>query len=152
MTKTLLLLLLVAVANAKVFERCAWARTLKASGMDGYRGISLADWVCLTQHESHFNTRATNRNTDGSTDYGIFQINSKYWCRDGGVSRSNGCGINCSLLLETRSSRHGGSCGAVRLLYFDWTVAGNSVFGFRVAWTTHCQNRDLSSYLRGCRL
>ncbi|KAJ0051069.1 hypothetical protein NL108_012303, partial [Boleophthalmus pectinirostris] len=52
--------------------------------------------VCLTQHESNYNTRATNRNTDGSTDYGIFQINSRWWCRDGGVSSSNGCGIQCS--------------------------------------------------------
>uniref|UniRef100_A0A3P9PDF8 lysozyme n=1 Tax=Poecilia reticulata TaxID=8081 RepID=A0A3P9PDF8_POERE len=57
-------------------------------------------WVCLTQHESGFNTRATNRNRDGSTDYGIFQINSRWWCRDGGVSRSNGCGINCKLLTD----------------------------------------------------
>uniref|UniRef100_A0A3Q2P2X7 lysozyme n=1 Tax=Fundulus heteroclitus TaxID=8078 RepID=A0A3Q2P2X7_FUNHE len=79
----LLLLLLVAVANAKIFQRCDWARTLKAKNMDGYRGVSLADWVCLTQHESNFNTGAINRNTDGSTDYGIFQINSKWWCSDG---------------------------------------------------------------------
>uniref|UniRef100_A0A8C6TLQ3 lysozyme n=1 Tax=Neogobius melanostomus TaxID=47308 RepID=A0A8C6TLQ3_9GOBI len=56
--------------------------------------------VCLTQHESNYNTRATNRNTDGSTDYGIFQINSRWWCRDGGVSAANGCGINCSALLS----------------------------------------------------
>nr|pir lysozyme homolog AT-2, bone - rat (fragments) [Rattus norvegicus] len=27
--------------------------------------------------ESNFNTQATNRNTDGSTDYGILQINSR---------------------------------------------------------------------------
>ncbi|XP_007577315.1 PREDICTED: lysozyme C-like isoform X1 [Poecilia mexicana] len=99
MMKTLVLLLLVAVANAKRFERCDWARTLKASGMDGYRGISLADWVCLTQHESGFDTSTTNRNRDGSTDYGIFQINSRWWCRDSGVSSSNGCNINCSQLL-----------------------------------------------------
>uniref|UniRef100_A0A8C6TUH3 lysozyme n=1 Tax=Neogobius melanostomus TaxID=47308 RepID=A0A8C6TUH3_9GOBI len=90
-------LLLCAVAvQGKVFDRCEWARLLKRSGMDNYRGVSLKDWVCLTQHESNYNTRATNRNTDGSTDYGIFQINSRWWCRDGGVSAANGCGINCS--------------------------------------------------------
>lgn len=31
-------------------ERCEWARTLKANGMDGYYGISLAD--CEYQHVS----------------------------------------------------------------------------------------------------
>ncbi|XP_005816997.1 lysozyme C-like isoform X1 [Xiphophorus maculatus] len=144
MTKTLVLLLLVAAANAKVFERCAWARTLKANGMDGYHGISLADWVCLTQHESNFNTNVKYRNTDGSTDYGIFQINSRWWCRDGGVSTSNGCGINCSQLL-TDDVRKAITC-AKRV------VRDPNGVGAWVAWRRHCQNRDLSSYLRGCRL
>uniref|UniRef100_A0A8D3DU02 lysozyme n=1 Tax=Scophthalmus maximus TaxID=52904 RepID=A0A8D3DU02_SCOMX len=94
--RCLLLLLLVAVAGAKVFERCEWARLLKRNGMSNYRGISLADWVCLSQWESSYNTRATNRNTDGSTDYGIFQINSRWWCDNGQTPTSNACGISCS--------------------------------------------------------
>lgn len=48
--RSLLVLLFLAVANAKIFERCEWARTLKANGMDGYHGISLAD--CEYQHVS----------------------------------------------------------------------------------------------------
>uniref|UniRef100_A0A672I8G7 lysozyme n=1 Tax=Salarias fasciatus TaxID=181472 RepID=A0A672I8G7_SALFA len=51
--------------------------------------------VCLSQWESSFNTKATSKNGDGSTDYGIFQINSRYWCEDGSYS-SNGCNIKCS--------------------------------------------------------
>ncbi|KAM4532753.1 lysozyme C-like isoform 1-T1 [Fundulus diaphanus] len=144
MMKHLLLLLLVAVANAKIFQRCDWARTLKAKNMDGYRGVSLADWVCLTQHESNFNTAAINRNTDGSTDYGIFQINSKWWCSDGGVSRANGCGINCSE-LQTDNVEKAIKC-AKRVVDDPLRVRA------WVAWKAHCQNRDLSSYLRGCNL
>ena len=30
--------------------------------------------VCLVQWESGYNTRATNVNTNGSEDYGIFQV------------------------------------------------------------------------------
>jgi len=41
--KSLVFLLLVAAASAKVFERCEWARVLKSNGMDGYRGHSLAN-------------------------------------------------------------------------------------------------------------
>ncbi|XP_072319243.1 lysozyme C-like [Eucyclogobius newberryi] len=137
-----LLVLLCAVAQGKVFDRCDWARLLKSRGMHNFQRVSLADWVCLTEHESHYNTRATNRNTDGSTDYGIFQINSKYWCKDGGVSRANGCGINCADLLTD-----------------DPTVAINCAKrvvrdpnGIRawVAWQRYCQGRDLSQYTVGC--
>ncbi|KAK5917389.1 hypothetical protein CgunFtcFv8_012283 [Champsocephalus gunnari] len=72
--RSLVFLLLVALASAKVYERCEWARVLKAHGMDGYYGNSLADWVCLSKWESSWTTTSTNHNTDGSTDYGIFQI------------------------------------------------------------------------------
>ena len=52
--------------------------------------------VCLAKWESNYNTEAINHNTDGSTDYGIFQINSRYWCDDGRTPGSkNICGIRC---------------------------------------------------------
>ncbi len=41
--RSLVFLLLVTLASAKVYERCELARVLKKSGMDGYRGVSLAD-------------------------------------------------------------------------------------------------------------
>ncbi|MBN3317271.1 LYSC2 protein, partial [Atractosteus spatula] len=92
--------LLFALANCKVYDRCELARKLKASGLDGYRGYSLPNWVCLSKWESSYNTAAINHNSDGSTDYGIFQINSRWWCEDGKTPRSkNACGISCSQLL-----------------------------------------------------
>uniref|UniRef100_A0A8C5KTM2 lysozyme n=1 Tax=Jaculus jaculus TaxID=51337 RepID=A0A8C5KTM2_JACJA len=98
------LLLLSVTVQGKVFERCELARTLKRAGMDGYRGISLANWVCLARWESNYNTRATNFNRgDQSTDYGIFQINSRYWCNDGKTPRAvNGCGISCDVAWRNR--------------------------------------------------
>ncbi|XP_072309438.1 lysozyme C-like [Eucyclogobius newberryi] len=96
----LVLFLLFAVVQARVFDRCEWARLLKSSGMDQYQKISLADWVCLTRWESNFDTESVNHNHNNSTDYGIFQINSKWWCKDGGVSKANGCRIQCSALLS----------------------------------------------------
>ncbi|KAH0501913.1 Lysozyme C-1 [Microtus ochrogaster] len=58
--------------------------------------------LCLAQHESNFNTKATNYNPGGqSTDYGIFQINSRSWCNDGKTPKAvNACGISCSALLQ----------------------------------------------------
>ncbi|XP_062409475.1 lysozyme C II-like [Sardina pilchardus] len=139
------LLLLVAVASAKVYDHCELAKTLKAAGMDGYRGVSLADWVCLSRWESSYNTQATNVNTDGSTDYGIFQINSKWWCNDGKTPRAkNACNINCSALL-TDNIQTAITC-AKRVVRDP-----NGIRAW-VAWRNHCQGQDLTQYLAGCRL
>ena len=37
--------------------------------------------VCIAQHESAFNYKAINKdlNSDGSADYGLFQINDRLW-------------------------------------------------------------------------
>ncbi|EDW50000.1 lysozyme X [Drosophila sechellia] len=46
-------------------------------------------------------------NTDGSNDYGIFQINDLYWCQPpSGKFSHNGCGVSCNALLtdEIQSS------------------------------------------------
>lgn len=39
--KGVVLLLLVALSSAVVYERCTWAKLLKSQGMDGFHGISL---------------------------------------------------------------------------------------------------------------
>nr|BAF75844.1 c-type lysozyme [Scophthalmus rhombus] len=140
--RCLLFLLLVAVAGAKVFERCELARLLKSYGMNNYRGISLADWVCLSQWESSYNTRATNRNTDGSTDYGIFQINSRWWCNNGQTPTSNACGISCSALLTDDV--------IAAIACAKRVVVDPNGIGAWVAWKSHCEGRDLSPYLAGC--
>ena len=54
--------------------------------------------LCLTRWESDYNTKATNYNPSSeSTDYGIFQINSKWWCSDGKTPNAvDGCHVACS--------------------------------------------------------
>lgn len=42
----------------------------------GWRGDDLKIAVAIARAESDWNAKATNRNGDGSTDYGLFQINS----------------------------------------------------------------------------
>ncbi|XP_029926410.1 lysozyme C-like [Myripristis murdjan] len=141
--RSLVFLLLVAVASARVYTRCEWARVLKANGMNGYRGNSLANWVCLTQWESNYNTAATNRNTDGSTDYGIFQINSRWWCQDNRTpgTTHNGCGVQCS---ELQSNVNAAILCAKRVVRDPNGIAA------WVGWRNNCRGRDLSSYVAGC--
>nr|ADL16408.1 c-type lysozyme [Oryzias melastigma] len=142
--KSLVLLLFVVGASARVFERCQWARLLKASGMDGYRGVSLANWVCLTKHESNFNTSSVNHNRDKSTDYGIFQINCRWWCNDTQTPTANGCSIPCSALL-TDNVDTAINC-AKRV------VRDPSGIAAWVAWRKYCKGQDVSSYIQGCGL
>ncbi|GAB1295591.1 Lysozyme C-1 [Apodemus speciosus] len=99
---TLGLLLLSVTVQAKVFERCELAKILKKREMDGYHGVSLASWVCLAQYESNYNTTATNYIPEnGSRNYGIFQINSRYWCNDKKTPQAmNMCNMPCSDLLQ----------------------------------------------------
>ncbi|XP_034403459.1 lysozyme C [Cyclopterus lumpus] len=145
MMRSLVFLLLVAVASAKIFQRCEWARVLKANGMDGYRGHSLANWVCLSKWESNYNTMAINHNTDRSIDYGIFQINSRYWCDDGRLPQTaNACNIRCSELLSNDVS--------VAINCAKHVVRDPNGIRAWVAWRNHCENKDLSSYVSGCGL
>lgn len=141
---TLGLLLLSVAVQAKVYERCEFARTLKAHGMDGYGRVKLADWVCLAKHESDYDTRATNYNPgDQSTDYGIFQINSRYWCNDGKTPGAvNACGIPCSALLQDDITQ------AIQCA--KRVVRDPQGIKAWVAWRNHCANRDVSQYVRGC--
>ncbi|CAI9167923.1 unnamed protein product [Rangifer tarandus platyrhynchus] len=138
------LLLLSVAVQGKVFERCELARTLKELGLDGYKGISLAKWLCLTRWESDYNTKATNYNPSSeSTDYGIFQINSKWWCDDGKTPNAvDGCHVACSALLKDDITQ------AVASAKRD--VRDPQGVRAWVAWRNKCQNQDFRSYVQGC--
>ncbi|XP_069681842.1 lysozyme-like [Periplaneta americana] len=97
-TLTLLVVLaaMVALSTAKVYSRCGLAKALKAQG---FPSSQLSNWVCLVESESSRNTAAKGGpNTDGSYDYGLFQINSRYWC---GLNKAGGdCNLTCNSLLD----------------------------------------------------
>uniref|UniRef100_A0A3P9BVB9 Uncharacterized protein n=1 Tax=Maylandia zebra TaxID=106582 RepID=A0A3P9BVB9_9CICH len=57
--------------------RCDWAHKLKASRMDGYCGVSLAD---CEYHKITVHVICNNCNSDGSTDFSIFHIISPNGC------------------------------------------------------------------------
>ncbi|XP_059822219.1 lysozyme C-like [Hypanus sabinus] len=148
--KTLFLLsALLTVISPRTYEKCELARELRSHGLDGYQGYRLEDWVCLVKHESSYRTDVVNHNWNFwfsivSTDYGLFQINSKWWCEDGNTSNSrNGCGIECIDLLDDDITD-------------DVQCAKRVVSdpqGMRAwyGWKNGCQ-RDLSNFLSECSL
>ncbi|DAA29816.1 TPA: lysozyme-like [Bos taurus] len=136
------LLLLSVPVQGKVFERCELAKTLKRLGMDGFRGVSLANWLCLTKWESSYNTKATNYNpSNESTDYGIYQINSKWWCKT--PKAVDGCPVSHSKLM--------GNDIAKAVACAKKIVSEQGITAW-VAWKSHCRDHDVSSYVEGCTL
>ncbi|XP_062975630.1 lysozyme C-1-like [Elgaria multicarinata webbii] len=140
-----LLCVLIAANEAKEFERCELAKDLKEHGMDGYHGISLDNWVCMAKHESDYNTAAVGPpNSDSSRDYGIFQINSRYWCSNGQGPSANGCGKPCSA-FTTDDITDDIECAKK-------VVRDPQGMDAWVAWRNHCKGKDVSQYTRGCNL
>ncbi|XP_055973886.1 lysozyme C, milk isozyme-like [Sorex fumeus] len=134
-----------AAYEAKKFSKCELAKKLKAEGMDGYHGYSLANWICLAEHESNYNTKAFNgKNSDGSSDYGIFQLNNRWWCTDNKYPSAHGCNMACNKFMDENIDD-------------DITCAKRVVkdpngMSAWVGWVKHCKGKDLSNYLAGCNL
>lgn len=82
---------------ARIFDRCSLARELSRLGVP--RG-DIPAWVCIAQYESTYNTAAIGPlNSDGSRDWGLFQLNDRFWCDpQDGRRTSNVCGIPCRSL------------------------------------------------------
>lgn len=93
----LLVSAIFAGSSAKIYQECELAVDLVNVG---FSRESLKDWVCLIKSESSMNTLAMNpTNSDGSRDWGLFQINDRYWCKGSGPTK-NVCGFNCNSELS----------------------------------------------------
>lgn len=86
-----------AMLRSNYQSECQVASYLRKSGFPEY---SIGTMVCTSKYESSYNCDATNKNTDGSTDYGLMQINSYYWCSGDPLSKYNECKVACSSLFN----------------------------------------------------
>ncbi|KAJ0175803.1 hypothetical protein K1T71_008962 [Dendrolimus kikuchii] len=97
--KTIIVLVVVAVlglTEAKRFTRCELVRELRRQG---FPENQLRDWVCLVEHESsRYTDKVGKVNKNGSRDYGLFQINDKYWCSNTSTPGKD-CNVTCNQLL-----------------------------------------------------
>ncbi|XP_058456243.1 lysozyme-like [Malaya genurostris] len=94
-----LVTVLISLGETKKFDKCSLAKALLNHG---FNKADLKNWVCLVQNESGMDTTKTNKNRNGSSDWGLFQINDRYWCdpRDKNKKSSNECKTPCSALLK----------------------------------------------------
>ncbi|XP_037678533.1 sperm acrosome-associated protein 5-like [Choloepus didactylus] len=140
----LLAMLTVASVDAKIYEHCELAEKLEKAGLNDFKSYTIGDWLCMAHYESGFDTSFIDHNPDGSSEYGIFQLNSAWWCDNGVTPTQNLCYMDCRDLLN----RH---------LLDDIMCAKrvvNSQEGMAAwdSWKRHCSGHDLSQWLKGCKM
>ena len=114
-------------------SQCQVANYLKKSGFPDY---TVATMVCISKYESSYNCDATNKNTDASTDYGLMQINSYYWCSGDALSKYNSCNIACSSLFNCQYNTN---CA-----YIVWKQQGYTAWYGYKNHKSECDNYKIS--------
>jgi len=114
-------------------SECQVASYLRKSGFPEY---SIPTMVCTSKYESSYNCDATNKNTDGSTDYGLMQINSYYWCSGDPLSKYNSCGTTCTSLFNCQTNTN---CA-----YIVWKQQGYTAWYGYKNHKTECDNYKIN--------
>ncbi|XP_030368954.1 lysozyme [Scaptodrosophila lebanonensis] len=91
--------LLMSQTQAKLLTRCQLAKELLRHD---FPRSYLSNWVCLVESESGRSTSKSMQLPNQSVSYGLFQINSKNWCRKG--RRGGICNIKCEDFLNDEIS------------------------------------------------
>ncbi|XP_035909988.1 lysozyme-like [Anopheles stephensi] len=131
----LALFTLHSLSEGKVFEKCPLARMLDKQKISSRSLIS--NWVCLAMAESGGDTSKVTTLDNESASYGIFQINSKTWCREG--RKGGRCNKKCEDFL-TDDLNDDIECA--KQIYSD------GGFGAWKGWVNRCKQKtlpDLSS-------
>uniref|UniRef100_A0A240PMQ9 Lysozyme n=1 Tax=Anopheles atroparvus TaxID=41427 RepID=A0A240PMQ9_ANOAO len=128
-----IVLAILSSAYGKIFTKCELARVLFNNG---FPKSQIPDWLCIAQNESGYNTAALNtKNTNGSMDYGMFQINNKYWCSTTSTPGKD-CNITCAKLLDDN---------ILDDLTCIRTIFNRHKFSAWVAWRNKCNGKPLPS-------
>lgn len=91
----ILVTFLIDSSSGKVFTKCELAKEL---GKNGISRTFYGHWICLANAESGLNTTKVTKLPNMSSSYGIFQINSKEWCREG--RKGGKCNMKCEDFID----------------------------------------------------
>ena len=109
--------------GGRLLSRGEVARHLRAAG---FPENAIGPMVCTAKYESSYYERASNRNRNGSTDRGLFQINSIH------LGSMRGCPSSANALWDASTN--------AECAYAIWRAQGyNAWYGFR-KHATECRN------------
>ncbi|XP_032515409.2 lysozyme-like [Danaus plexippus] len=121
--------------EGKTFTRCELVAQLRSHGFPENK---MRDWVCLVENESGRNTSKIGKvNKNGSRDYGLFQINDKYWCSNTS-SKGKDCNVTCAEVSQDDITK-AATCAK--------KIFKRHGFNAWYGWKNHCQGAlpDISS-------
>lgn len=131
--------------TGKVYTRCELASELRTK--HHIPDVQIATWVCIAEHESHFNTSAVGRkNGDGSADHGLFQISDLFWCSTSG----NGllaCGLQCED-LENDDITDDVEC--IQTIWEEHQRLSGDGFNAWAVYPLYCDNGRSDRYVIDC--
>ncbi|XP_026331784.1 uncharacterized protein LOC113239129 [Hyposmocoma kahamanoa] len=111
--------------------RCQLVSELRKNS---FPAAQLRDWVCLVEHESSRYTDIVGKlNSDGSRDYGLFQINDRYWCSNT-TQPGKDCNVTCADLL-TNDITKSAQCAK--------KIFSRQSFNAWYGWIYNCKNKPL---------
>uniref|UniRef100_A0A6I8P8R1 Glycosyl hydrolases family 22 (GH22) domain-containing protein n=1 Tax=Ornithorhynchus anatinus TaxID=9258 RepID=A0A6I8P8R1_ORNAN len=120
----------------------SWARLQRSLCSIHCLGVTRPRGLCVAYYESGFDTEAQNTLEDGSTAYGIFQIDSRIWCKNDEEPSKNRCHISCSDLLNDDISDD--------IMCAKKIVKETESMDYWDSWKIHCEDKDLSEWIEGC--
>ncbi|XP_055606510.1 lysozyme c-1-like [Uranotaenia lowii] len=115
--------------RGKVFQKCPLAKALDAQQISR---TLISNWVCMANAESAFDTTKKVTLDNRSTSFGIFQINSKDWCREG--RKGGNCNKKCEDFLDDDISD---DIECAKLIHKD------KGFSYWNGWTSKCKQKPL---------
>ncbi|XP_018325079.1 lysozyme-like [Agrilus planipennis] len=81
--------------SCKVYTKCGLALELSRRS---FPRSFIGNWVCMIESESSKDTSKVTTKANGSKNLGIFQINSKEWCRYN--QKGGKCNMKCEDLIN----------------------------------------------------
>ncbi|XP_063822760.1 lysozyme-like [Ostrinia nubilalis] len=111
--------------DAKILKRCDIVLELTRQG---FPESQMRDWVCLIENESGGDTGKITTKKNGFKGYGLFQIDSNWWCARSSPSAL--CHIPCAEVITDDITK---ASDCAKLIYRR--------FGFSAwsGWNHHCQ-------------
>lgn len=126
---SVLVVLLAVVSDAKIFTKCDLAKEL---GKNGISRTFFGNWICLANAESGMDTAKVTQLPNLTASYGIFQINSKEWCRAG--RKGGKCNMKCEDFLDDIITN---DIDCVKKIQMQYGFNGWPV------WVKKCKGKDL---------
>ncbi|XP_026955876.1 sperm acrosome-associated protein 5-like [Sagmatias obliquidens] len=100
--------------------------------------------LCMAHYESGFDTSFVDHNPDGSSAYGIFQLNSTWWCDSGVTPTQNLCHMECHELFNRHILDD--------IMCAKQIVSSQNSMNTWDSWSQHYSGHDLSEWLKGCHI